>query len=315
MRGEAGQYPMADRRARTIRRMHANLHQLNKHFGIEDVLRFSAGEGGLWRAQITTDRCTAELYRPGAHVTRWRPAGHDDVLWMSSRARFEYGKPIRGGVPICFPWFGGNTPASDPDGPSHGYARITTWEYLDAGQDDRGVYLTLGTRIDPFDLRYTAVFGDTLSMTLAVTNPGQAPASFESALHSYFSISQIRQARVHGLEHTAYLDTVGGGATPQTQDDKPITFTAETDRTYASDAPVRIEDPGMARAITIEKTGSASTVVWNPWVDKAKAMPDFGDDEWPGMLCVETANAEPNRVVLEPGASHTMTATIGVEAL
>lgn len=306
---------MADRPARTIRRMHANLHELNKHFGIEDVLRFSAGEGGLWRATITTDRCTAELYRLGAHVTRWRPAGHDEVLWMSSRARFEYGKPIRGGVPICFPWFGGNTPASDPEGPSHGYARITTWEYLDAGQDDRGVYITLGTRIAPFDLRYTVVFGDTLTMTLEVANPGDAPASFEAALHTYFVISQIKQVRVLGLEGADYLDTAGGGARQMTQDDQPITFDAETDRLYTSKTATKIVDPGLSRTITIEKTGSGSTVVWNPWVKKSEAMPDFGDDEWPGMLCVETANAEPNGVVLEPGASHTMTASIGVEAL
>ena len=294
--------------------MHANLHQLNQHFGIEDVLHFSAGEGGLWRAQITTEKCTAELYRHGAHLTRWRPAGHDEVLWLSSMARFEYGKAIRGGVPICFPWFAGNQPASDPDGPAHGYARTTTWEYIDAKQDDAGVSIAMRTAIEPFTLRYDVTFSDTLTMQLEVTNTGNAAATFESALHTYFVVSQIKQVQVHGLENAHYLDTVGGGERPMQQDDLPISFDAETDRTYASEASVKIVDPGLQRTITIDKSGSGSTVVWNPWTDKAKAMGDFGDDEWPGMLCVETANVKPNHVSIEPGQSHTMQAVIRVES-
>jgi D-hexose-6-phosphate mutarotase len=295
--------------------MHANLHLLNKHFGIEDVLHFSGGEGGLWHASITTDRCTAELYRHGAHLTRWRPKGHDEVLWLSDLARFEYGKAIRGGVPICFPWFAGNQPANDPDGPSHGYARITTWEYIDAKQDGDGVTLAMRTAIEPFALRYDVTFADTLTMRLSVTNTGQAPATFESALHTYFVVSQIKAVRVEGLEHADYLDTVGGAETPKTQDDQPITFDRETDRTYASTATTRIVDPGLQRVITIEKDHSGSTVVWNPWTDKAKAMADFGDDEWPGMLCVESGNIAPNAIELGPDQSHAMAVTLRVDAL
>ena len=182
--------------------MHANLHLLNQHFGIEDVLHFSGGEGGLWRALITTEKCSAELYRSGAHLTRWRPAGHDEVLWLSSCARFEYGKAIRGGVPICFPWFAGNQPDSAPDGPAHGYARITTWEFIDAKHEDAGVTLSLRTEIEPsFNLQYDVTFSDTLTMQLTATNTGSAPARFESALHSYFVISQIKQVQVTGLEN------------------------------------------------------------------------------------------------------------------
>lgn len=295
--------------------MHANLPQLNKHFAIEDVLRFSAGEGGLWRAGVTTQRCTAELYRHGAHLTRWRPAGHDEVLWLSSRARFEYGVAIRGGVPLCFPWFAGNKPPGDPTGPSHGYARTKTWEYTDAAYDDGAVTLVMRTEIEPYQLRYTVTMSDTLTMRLAVTNAGSAPARFEAALHTYLTISQIKQVAVHGLENADYLDTVGGVERPMKQDGSPITFDAETDRTYASTSSVRIVDPGLSRTITIDKAGSASTVVWNPWAAKARSMGDFGDDEWPGMLCVETANVEPNAVALEPGATHEMSAVIRVESL
>jgi glucose-6-phosphate 1-epimerase len=293
--------------------MHANLHLLNQHFGIEDVLHFSGGEGGLWRALITTDKCTAEMYRHGAHLTRWRPAGHDEVLWLSSCARFEYGKAIRGGVPICFPWFAGNQPDYDPQGPAHGYARTTTWEFIDAKHDDGVVTLSLRTELEPsFKLRYDVTFSDTLTMQLTVTNTGSAPAAFESALHSYFVISQIKQVQVIGLENADYLDTVGGNLQNLTQDDQPISFNAETDRTYNSDATTKIIDPGLQRTITIEKENSRSTVVWNPWTDKAKAMADFGDDEWPGMLCVESGNIGPSAITLEPEASHTMRAVIRV---
>lgn len=294
--------------------MHANLHELNKHFGIEDVLHFSAGEGGLWRAGVTTDRCIAELYRHGAHLTRWRPAGHDEVLWMSSRAQFEYGSAIRGGVPICFPWFAGHKPEGLEDAPSHGYARTTTWEFVDVKQDERGVTLVLRTAIEPFTLHFAITFADTLTMKLDVTNTGSESATFEAALHTYFMISQIKQVAVHGLGGAHYIDTVGGGEKPMQQDDQPIRFDAETDRTYASDATVQIADPGLSRTITIEKQGSNSTVVWNPWVEKAKAMGDFGDEEWPGMLCVETANIRPNAIALDPGGSHTMQAAISVDA-
>lgn len=295
--------------------MHATLHQLNRHFGIEDVLHFSGGEGGLWRAAITTEQCTAELYRHGAHLTRWRPAGFDEVLWLSDLARFEYGKAIRGGVPICFPWFAGNQPASDANGPAHGYARVTTWEYTDVKQDDAGLTLSMRAAIEPFSLQYDVTFRDTLTMRLSVTNSGSTPATFESALHTYFVISQIKGVQVLGLENTDYRDTVGGQVQQLTQADQPITFEAETDRTYSSAATTKIIDPGLQRIITIEKENSGSTVVWNPWSEKATAMGDFGDDEWPGMLCVESGNIEPNAVQLDPEASHTMQVVIRVETL
>lgn len=295
--------------------MHANLHLLNQHFGIEDVLHFSGGEGGLWRALITTEKCSAELYRHGAHLTRWRPAGHDEVIWLSSLARFEYGKAIRGGVPICFPWFAGNQPKSDPDGPAHGYARTTTWEFIDAKHDQGDVTLSMRTAIEPFTLQYDVTFGDTLTMQLTATNTGSAPASFESALHTYFVISGIKQVQVHGLENADYLDTVGGHRQDLTQNDQPIHFDAETDRIYTSDATTKIIDPGLQRTITIEKEHSGSTVVWNPWTDKAKAMADFGDDEWPGMLCVESGNITPNAIELDAEQTHTMRVVIRVATL
>ena len=295
--------------------MHANLHLLNQQFGIEDALYFSGGEGGLWRAMITTQKCTAELYRHGAHLTRWRPKGHDEVIWLSSNAHYAYGKAIRGGVPICFPWFAGNRPDNDPDGPAHGYARTTTWEFIDAKLHNDAITLSLRTAIEPFTLQYDVTFSDTLTMQLSVTNTSSAAASFESALHTYFVISQIKQVQVIGLENADYRDTVGGNIQYLTQNNQPITFDRETDRTYTSVNTVKIIDPGLERTITIEKENSGSTVVWNPWDGKAKAMTDFGDDEWPGMICVESGNITPNAITLAPDESHTMRAVISVGSL
>jgi D-hexose-6-phosphate mutarotase len=151
-------------------------------------------------------------------------------------------------------------------------------------------------------------------MELAVRSVDSAPATFEAALHSYFAVSDVRQVRVHGLEGVGFVDKTAAMAR-KPGEPGPIAIAAETDRVYnAATGTVRIEDPGWTRRLVVEKTGSSTTVVWNPWVAKAKAMPDFGDDEWTGMLCVETANAGDDAVTLAPGAAHVMTATLRAEA-
>lgn len=282
------------------------------------------GHGGLPYLHVATASCTAGLYLHGAHLCHWQPAGHPHpVLWMSDKSRFEPGQPIRGGVPICFPWFGPK--AGDPAAPAHGVARIRPWtlEGVEAhGDGSIGVRLTLAAdedarRLVPHDLAlaYELRLGGTLSMTLTVANPGAAPLTFEEALHTYLAVSDVRQVAVTGLAGAAYIDKTDG-ARRKAQAEEAVTIAAETDRLYLdTQAEILVADPGMRRQITIGKTGSRSSVVWNPWVAKSRKMPDFGDEEWPGMLCVETANAADNAVTLAPGRSHAMTATIGVEAL
>ena len=164
----------------------------------------------------------------------------------------------------------------------------------------------------PHDVRVSleVVVGSSLSLALTVRNTGPLPLPFEEALHTYLAVSDVRQCRVSGLEGTAFVDKTAAGAR-RPGEPAPIVVAAETDRVYlGTEAAVTVEDAAWARRIVVSKTGSRTTVVWNPWVAKAKAMPDFGDDEWPGMLCVETANAVEDAVTLAPGASHTMTATI-----
>jgi D-hexose-6-phosphate mutarotase len=166
-----------------------------------------------------------------------------------------------------------------------------------------------------FALAFEVRLGDALSMALTVLNTGQAPLPFEEALHSYFAVSDVRRVGVSGLAGATFIDKTAAMAR-KTQDGAAISIGAETDRLYLdTPATVTLTDPGFGRRITVSKTGSLASVVWNPWIAKSRAMPDFGDDEWPGMICIETANAADHAITLRPGATHTMTAAISVASL
>jgi glucose-6-phosphate 1-epimerase len=279
--------------------------------------------GQLPRLEISTPAATAQAYLHGAHVTHWQPAhAAAPVLWVSGHSFWEDGKPIRGGVPICFPWFGPHR--SDPAAPAHGFGRLVDWTLISAaeGGDDR-VRLAFGlegSRMSAaWPFRFAATFevdiGTTLSMTLEVENRDQTGMAYEEALHTYFAVSDIAGVTISGLERTAYLDKVGG-LTRRTQDDTPVRFSGETDRLYLdTTAACTIEDPGRQRRIVVSKDHSRTTVVWNPWTAKARAMQDFGDEEWRGMVCVETANAGNAAVHLAPGERHRMSVSLAVESL
>jgi glucose-6-phosphate 1-epimerase len=284
-------------------------------------VRLAPGGGGLPRLTIDSRTAAAEIYLHGAHVTRWQPrhAPHP-VLWMSGRSLFEPGKPIRGGVPICFPWFGPNR--DHAGAPAHGFARLADWT-LDAVSEsaDGSVFVALtltGEHLSPFwPFRFRETLrvsvGATLSIELEVENNDQVAFTFEEALHTYLTVADVARVEIGGLEDTTYIDKVGGMA-ERRQGAERIRFTGETDRVYAATAAAcTIDDPGLHRRIVVAKEGSSSSVVWNPWVAKARAMPDFGDDEWPGMVCVETANVGDASVQLAPGARHRMAAIISVE--
>ena len=219
---------------------------------------------------------------------------------------------------MIFPWFGPR--AGRADSPAHGFARTLPWDVESLTFDEAGnVSLTL--RLDPNDatrahwphdfvLRHRIAFGAKLDMQLEIENTSGAPFVFEEALHTYLAVSDVRHVSVTGLGNTAYLDKVDALQRKQ-QGAEPIRITGETDRIYLNTrATCVLDDPGLSRRIAVEKSGSDATVVWNPWIAKAKAMPDFGDDEWPAMLCIETANTGENAITLAPGATHTMRATL-----
>jgi len=288
--------------------MPADVEAINGDFGL-DGLRFEGGPGGLARGLVSTPACTAEFYLHGAQVTRWRPTGGEDVLWLSPSAVYQDGRAIRGGIPICFPWFGPHP--SDPGAPSHGFARTREWALVAAELRGDAVEVRLEALLDHWACRLTVAFGHDLRVTLDVRNEADAPASFEAALHTYLAVSDVEAVSVEGLEHQSFIDQVGGGV-ERGAAGVPLTFRGEVDRVYlgGGDTPVVVRD--AERTITVAAEGARSTVVWNPGADRARALADLGEVEWRHMVCVETANVRSDAVSLDPGARGSLTATLRV---
>lgn len=288
------------------------IDQLNKQFGMDGIAVFESGKGGLTRLSITSDQGEAVIYPYGAHVTHFQPRDEKPLLWMSSESLFQKGKAIRGGVPLVFPWFGGKQ--GDPDAPAHGLVRTAEWSVKAVEPlNDGSIRVSLGLSVDSFDVLYRVSVGRQLHLEMIVTNTSATSITFEQALHTYLAVGDVHQISLTGLSGSTYIDKLDG-MLRKVQSDAPIRFVAETDSVYLdTEATVRVEDPTLGRTIVVDKAGSRSTVVWNPWTDKAKTMPDFGDTEWPGMVCIETANIADNAVVLAAGESSTMDATVGIE--
>ena len=284
-------------------------------------VRLGPDAGGLPRLTVDSRLATAEIYLHGAHITRWQPRhAAQPVLWLSGHSLFQSAKPIRGGVPICFPWFGPH--ATQPGAPAHGFARLADWTLETVSQAADGsvsIALTLtGKDQSPaWPFRFYASMrvsvGTTLAMELEVDNQEESTIAFEEALHTYFTVADVSRIEISGLEETAFIDKVGV-LTRRHQGSEPIRFAGETDRVYLDTAATcTIDDPGLSRRITVAKEDSRSTVVWNPWVAKAGAMPDFGDDEWAQMVCVETANVGDATIHLPPRGRHRMRVVISVD--
>jgi glucose-6-phosphate 1-epimerase len=268
----------------------------------------------MTRCLVKTDAAEAEVYLHGAHVTHYRPAGEEPVLFLSDKAVFDGKSPIRGGVPICFPWFGGNGPSDDS--PSHGFARTTTWSLGDAKRDGEDVLLTfvLASTEATQDLwggdfvfTYTVRVGRSLGLSAKVVNVGDDALPYELALHTYLAVRDVREVRLTGFAGSNYVDQLRDGERIQ-QAGEPV-IDAEVDRIYQDHAAdVTVHDAG--RQIVVSKSGSRSTVLWNPHGAKAKRMADFGDDEWPRMLCVESAAIGHHSIELGSGESHALSVTI-----
>ncbi|MGB8168973.1 MAG: D-hexose-6-phosphate mutarotase [Chthoniobacteraceae bacterium] len=287
---------------------------------IPGIATFHAGPDGLTRLRVASALATAEITLDGAHVTHFQPAGAAPVLFLSRSSHFAPGKPIRGGVPVCFPWFGPR--AGHPESPAHGFARVHCWEAESLAAEESGSVTAIlrlasdeQTRAHwPHDFiaRLRIDVARQLTITLHVENTGPAQFQFEEALHTYFAVSDIREVLITGLEGAAYIDKTDSLKRKQLGSEH-LRLAAETDCVFpATTATCIINDPALHRRILVEKSGSQTTVVWNPWIAKAAAMPDFGDDEWPQMLCIETANTGDDAITLAPGSTHSMSATISL---
>jgi glucose-6-phosphate 1-epimerase len=293
-------------------------HDLQDRFGIAGAIAFEKGAGGLIRAAIAAPGAEAHVYLHGAHVTHFQRRGQAPLLFLSPRSTFAPGRAIRGGVPIVFPWFGANPDM--PAAPQHGFARVAEWMVESAGRKPGGeTFVALGLTASAatrsfwpghFHLRYRVSVGESLDLALEVTNHGAEAFAFQEALHSYLAVSDVTNARVTGLEDTAFIDKTDGMRRAR-HGREALRLTGETDRVFlGTSAACTVEDPGAGRRITVAKSGARSTIVWNPWAEKAATMADLGPEAWRGMLCVEAGNVADDTQRLAPGERHELRATI-----
>ncbi len=269
-------------------------------------------------AEITSDYATARVSLYGAQVLSFIPNGHNDLLFVSQNSFYQAGKAIRGGIPVCWPWFGGHP--SEKDKPSHGFARLSQWTVLHSQTENGNVRLQLGLSDTKetrsfwpfsFEATMTITVGKTLQVALMTRNAGTQAFSLTGALHTYFRVSDSEQISIEGLNNTRYMDDVT--RRESIQKDGLLTLKGEVDRCYLETTRTCIiDDPEYKRKIKVEKAGSTTTVVWNPGAELATKMQDLGDWEYASMVCVEAANAMDDLIYLNPGQSHELSTRISV---
>ena len=294
---------------------------LQEQFGIPGTAEIVEGNGGLAKVRVHGPSSTGEIYLHGAHVTSWTPAHAEEVFFLSSKSRWEDGQAIRGGIPLCFPWF--RAKADDPHAPSHGFVRTKSWELESVAQVGDAVAVTMTTASGedtrkwwPADFRllYRVTFGSELTLELTLSNVGSMAARLEEALHCYFSVDSVAAARVHGLDGTHFLDNTRSNEERIQQGD--VVVQEQTDNAYLNTQyPLELEDPEKRRRIHIAKENSLTTVVWNPWREGASKLNDLPNEEWTKMLCVEPCNILSGAVTVAPGQQHTIRARIRVNGL
>jgi glucose-6-phosphate 1-epimerase len=298
--------------------MEGAIAESDYRFEIPGIAQVVEGNGGLPKVRVTSPEAVGEMYLHGAHVTSWKPATIEEVLFLSSQSRWEQGHAIRGGVPICFPWFGGK--ADDPHAPAHGFVRTKAWQVESITQAGDGVTVSMLTESNEdtkrwwpaeFRLAHRVTFGAELRHELVVTNVGRTSLRFEEALHAYYRVGNVEKTRVRGLDAVHYFDKTDSNREKLQHGE--IAIVSETDRVYLNtrDA-IEMGDPELGRRILVTKENSRTTVVWDPWVQKAHSLSDFADDEWKQMICVETSNVSDFAVDLAPGQQHKMKALVRV---
>ncbi|AZE64153.1 MULTISPECIES: D-hexose-6-phosphate mutarotase [Pseudomonas] len=265
--------------------------------------------------------------RQGAHIFSYQRQGEQPLIWPNPEAVFQPGKGIRTGVPVCWPWFGvfDRNPQSvkamrkseQPAG-AHGFVRTALWELAETAIEGEALRIELVLPVPAggfpdwphqVNLKLSLLLDDRLHIQLTSHNLGTGTVTLSQALHTYFAVSDVRNVQVEGLDGLAYIDTADGWT--EKQQAGQLQFTAETDRIYLdTPAQLSIVDQDWQRRVQLTSQGSNSTVVWNPWTERAKALDDMADDGWQGMLCIETANVLDDVVSLAPGESHTLGVSI-----
>ncbi len=290
-----------------------------KAFEIPGIVSIFESSGGLPVIRVRNGFAEAEIMPYACHVTRFKPSGEESVLWLSPSSPFELGKGIRGGIPICFPWFGPHK--TEKTFPVHGFVRYRDWELRStACLSDGRTSIVLATGSDEasraywphnFSLVATVTIGKSLVFELTAGNSGLEPFSYEDCLHTYFKVGDVMKAEVAGMDGVAYIDRTKSDSRAVQRGN--LVLSGETVNAYMRDpSACRIVDPVLNRTIKIEKSGSGATVVWNPWAAAASKNAEIGDG-WKDFLCVETATCLDGRITLLPGTSHTTRVAYSVE--
>lgn len=298
-----------------------NFDQLNADYGIVNQLKFVEGKGGFPVIEVDNNKAKARISAYAGQVLSFQPVGEpEDLMFVSENAYYKTGKATKGGIPICWPWFG-----PDPEGlgrASHGFVRNRMWQVLSTEAMATGetrVKLGVSSSAETqeiwphsFELAIEIVVGTQLSVSLITQNTGSEAFSITQAFHTYFAIGDVNQVQVLGLEDASYLDKVDGG-TQKTQAGA-VTISAETDRIYTGVKPeLVIDDAALGRRIRITTTGSHTAIVWNPWAEISAKMADLAEQDYQRFICVETANAADETIQVAPGSNYQLQAVYAID--
>ncbi|MDP4207961.1 MAG: D-hexose-6-phosphate mutarotase [Bacteroidota bacterium] len=296
------------------------INELNEKFAISGVSFFS-GKGELPMVKIDNQYAHVVISLYGAHVISYQPKGQQDVFWMSEVSDFEAGKPIRGGIPVCFPWFGPH--ATDSTKPQHGFGRLLTWnvkEVISLASGETQIRLGLQSSDASkkywsfdFSAEFTVIVGSKIDVTLSYTNTGSETFVVSDALHTYFNVSDIAKIGITGLTGTKFYDYTEKEVPLKTDSLSSLPIAKEENRRYIDTAAdCIITDEGFGRKIRMAKRGSNTTVVWNPWTN-AKNIADIPDEGYKNYVCVEATNACNDLITLGPKQSFCISTIISVE--
>lgn len=287
---------------------------------MKDVQGLSTGDfNGFTAWKVETPFSTAAISVFGGQLLSFVPTGGRDVMWLSPTAK-QPPTPIRGGSPVCWPYFARQGQGSDV--PSHGFVRTVPWELRDAQRETDGtVVLTLAPPVlEGLALRLTMKLriGRTLEQELLTENAGSQPVVFTQALHNYFNVSDALKVDVAGLDGLTYLDKLDGGNAHVQQGDwnlRDARDPGRSDRIYTqARGHYVLRDPGFGRSIDITTSGSRTAVVWNAGEAAAAKMDDIGAG-WRNYVCVEAGNVGPDVIELAPGGRHTLKQVFEVKPL
>lgn len=298
------------------------LSKLNNEFAIQGRLKFVAGSGDFVLAKVNSEQCQATIAIQGAQLLSWMPKDQQPVIWLSDDAKYIEGKAIRGGIPVCWPWFGAYT--GNNDFPSHGFARTSLWNVI--GTDKLGsgevmLRLSLPHKEEHrqywshlTELELQIVLGSELRMSLITRNRGNESITLSQALHTYFTVSDISKVQITNLEQIEFIDALDDWQ--RKVEAAPIKINAEIDRIYQNTRPsCVIKDSGFQRQIKVTTERSASTVVWNPWIDKSSRLGDMGENGYLKMVCVESGNIAEHSVQIGSGEEHSLSVYYQIEPM